>query len=230
LPAKVEEFRVVNNDVLIMTLRLPPTSSFVFLPGQYIDLNWRDRKRSYSIASSQIHEKKIELHIKKVDGGSFSDSLFSELKNDQLFRFYGPLGTFFLREGAGPVIFLCTGTGFAPVKSMVESLIESGSERSIFIYWGCRFLDSIYSELPFLWAEQHSNIKFIPVLSREENTESSFEFGYVQQAVIKLHNDLHKFEVYGCGSEKMIHDAKKLLTFNGLNEDNFYSDAFVPSN
>ncbi len=229
-PSKVDGVALVNKDVMRITLRLPPTANFKFLPGQYIDLNWNGNKRSYSIASSCVHENKVELHIKKVEGGLFSGFFFNDLKQNNLFRFYGPLGTFFLREGGGPLIFLCTGTGFAPVKSMVESLIESGSTRRIYIYWGGRFLSDLYSDLPFIWSEQYDNIQFIPVLSREEKLNTNFKSGYVQQAVLEQHGNLEGFEVYACGSEQMIHDARQIMLLNGLKAKFFYSDAFVPSN
>ena len=230
IPSKVDDIVFVNEDVMCVTLRLPATANFQFLPGQYIDLNWGGNKRSYSIASSCVHEHKLELHIKKVEGGLFSEFFFNELKKNKLFRFYGPLGTFFLRDSDGPLILLCTGSGFAPVKSMVESLIESGSTRSIYIYWGGRLLSDLYSDLPFAWSELYDNIQFIPVLSREENMQENFEAGYVQQAVMKQHENLKEFEVYACGSEQMIYSARQKMIENGLKTNNFYSDAFVPSN
>ncbi len=230
IPSKVDDIVFVNEDVMYVTLRLPATANFQFLPGQYIDLNWDGNKRSYSIASSCVQEHKLELHIKKVEGGLFSEFFFNELEKNKLFRFYGPLGTFFLRDSDGPLILLCTGSGFSPVKSMVESLIESGSTRRVYIYWGGRLLSDLYSDLPFTWSALYDNIQFIPVLSREEKNQDKFEFGYVQQAVIKQHENLNEFEAYACGSEKMIHDARQEMVANGLQAKNFYSDAFVSSN
>jgi CDP-4-dehydro-6-deoxyglucose reductase len=229
-PAKVDSLTLVNSDVLVIVLRLPPTASFKFLPGQYIDLHHSGESRSYSIASACVVEHKIELHIKKVENGLFSDLLFNQTEQGHLFRFFGPLGTFFLRENTSPLIFLCTGTGFAPVKSMVESLIEAGSDRDIHIYWGGRHLTDLYVELPYKWAEQYDNILFTPVLSREQNIPQNAMAGYVQHALVGEYDHLDNTEVYACGSEKMIHDAQVLLVNAGLNSDNFYSDAFVSSN
>lgn len=235
-PSKVETITFLNKDIMILDLRLPETSNFVFLPGQYLDLIWMGNKRSYSIASAYVNENKIQLHIKKVDNGLFSAFLFSQLKLDQLLRFHAPLGTFFLRETLSPIIFLCTGTGFAPVKSMVESLLISGSTREIYIYWGGRVTEDLYSHLPIEWDEQNNHVHFIPVLSREDQSlnkslSSSFtHLKYVQQAVMQRHENISEFEVYACGSEQMIHDAKQLLIKHGLNSENFYSDAFLPSN
>lgn len=228
IPSKVDDIVFVNEDVVRITLRLPPTVEFRFLPGQYLDLNWGSNKRSYSIASSCVSAGKLEIHVKRVESGLFSGFFFNKLKLNQLLRFYGPLGTFFLREGGSPLIFLCTGTGFAPVKSIVEQLIESGSSRKIYIYWGGRLLTDLYTRLPFTWSELYDNISFIPVLSGEKTVQS--EFGYVQQVAHSHHEKFLGFEVYACGSEQMIRDARRLLLANGLQAGNFYSDAFVSSN
>ena len=143
LPAKIFSLNFISEEVLILTLRLPANSRFIFLPGQYIDLMWKGSKRSYSIASSRTEGNRLDLHIKKVDGGLFSDILFNDVKINDLFHLHGPLGTFFVRDSSAPLMFLCTGTGFAPVKSMVEGLILSGNTRDIYIYWGGRYLDEL---------------------------------------------------------------------------------------
>ena len=160
IPAKVDSFEFVNDDVITIVLRLPPTSKFDFLSGQFIDLIWSGEKRSYSIANSNSIKNTVELHIKKVPGGLFSEHLFNNLKENMLFRINGPLGTFFLRESSSPVIFMCTGTGFAPVKAMVEKLIENSSKREVYIYWGGRTAKDLYSQLPDEWDKQYQNIKY----------------------------------------------------------------------
>jgi len=236
-PSKVDAISFPKDNIMILDLRLPDTANFVFLPGQYLDLIWMGNKRSYSIASSCIIENKIQLHIKKVEKGLFSHFLFNQLQHNQLLRFYAPLGTFFLRDTPSPIIFLCTGTGFAPVKSMVESLLQSGSKRQIYIYWGGRISKDLYSDLPVTWATQYDHIHFVSVLSRENqsleselSSASNTPVKYVQQAATQRHSNMCEFEVYACGSEQMIHDAQKLLIKHGLKSENFYSDAFLPSN
>ena len=236
IPVKVDQFILVNKDVLMITFRLAPNSKFNFLPGQFVDLNFSGEKRSYSIANADAVNHKIELHIKRVEGGLFSEHLFNDLKQNQLFRIYGPLGTFFLRENDSPLIFMCTGTGFAPVKSMVEHLIDRKTKRQIYIYWGGRLSQDLYSNLPQQWSNGNTNIEFIPVLSREQNDSPELqkltltEGKYIQHKIVENHNDLERFDVYACGSEQMIHDAKKLLIKHGLSSEKFYSDAFLPSN
>ena len=227
IPAKVSNINYIG-DLLVLTLRLPPAAKFKFLSGQFIDLMWNGIKRSYSIASSSVVNNTIEFHIKKVNGGVFSEYLFNELKVNQLFRINGPLGSFFLRDTSSPVIFLCTGSGFAPIKSMVEKTIEMKLDREIYIYWGGRVSEDLYSELPYRWSQSNPNVYYHPVLSREDR--ALFRKGYVQSAVVSDHNDLSGFEVYACGSKGMIEDAKELLVQYGLNQKDFYSDAFVQSN
>jgi len=230
IPAKVDEIKHISDDVLTLKFRLPPTANFEYLPGQFIDLMWNGQKRSYSLASSKVINNTLELHIKKVESGLFSEFLFNDLKENQLLRFYGPLGTFFVRESKQPIIFLCTGSGFAPVKSMVEQLIDSNSERQIYIYWGGRYRTDLYSDLPNYWANQSDSINFTAVYSRDTKLNNGEAKGYCQHEVLKEHQNLNGFEVYACGSDEMIHDAKNLFIKHGLQDDNFHSDSFLPSN
>lgn len=228
IPAKVDSFEYLNDDVLTMVLRLPPASKFDFLSGQFIDLIWAGEKRSYSIANSNSNKNTVELHIKKVPGGLFSEHLFNNLKENMLFRINGPLGTFFLRESISPVIFMCTGTGFAPVKAMVEKLIENSSNRDVYIYWGGRTTKDLYSQLPNEWDKKYPNIKYFPLYSREDKSVLEGT-KYIQDLILTQHESLEGFEVYACGSEGMIKAASALLIARGLNPQSFYSDAFVSS-
>jgi CDP-4-dehydro-6-deoxyglucose reductase len=230
IPAKVDEIKYISDDVLILKFRLPPTANFEYLSGQFIDLMWNGQKRSYSLASNKVINNTLELHIKKVEKGVFSKFLFNDLKENQLLRFYGPLGTFFVRDSKQPIIFLSTGSGFAPVKSMVEQLIESNSERQIYIYWGGRYRKNLYSHLPKHWAKEYENISFTSVYSKETDLMNGEANGYCQHEVLKQHRNLNGYEVYACGSDAMIHDAKKLFINNGLQDDKFHSDSFLPSN
>jgi CDP-4-dehydro-6-deoxyglucose reductase len=230
IPAKVDEIKHISDDVLILKFRLPPTANFKYLSGQFIDLMWNGQKRSYSLASNKVINNTLELHIKKVEEGVFSEFLFNDLKNNQLLRFYGPLGTFFVRDSKQPIIFLCTGSGFAPVKAMVEQLIESNTERQVYIYWGGRYRKDLYSLLPMLWTKEYGNINFTAVYSKETELLNGEVKGYCQHEVLKQHQNLNGYEVYACGSDAMIHDAKDLFIENGLQDDKFHSDSFLPSN
>jgi len=229
VPVKVDEIKHISDDILILKFRLPPTASFEYLSGQFIDLMWNGQKRSYSLASNKVINNILELHIKKVESGVFSDFLFNQLKENPILRVFGPLGTFFVRESELPIIFICTGSGFAPVKSMVEQLIENNSERKIYIYWGGRYRSDLYSELPKQWAKQYTNISYTSVYSKQIKLIQGEAKGYCQHEVLKQHQNLSRFEVYACGSDKMIHDAKTLFVEHGLQDDKFHSDSFLPS-
>jgi CDP-4-dehydro-6-deoxyglucose reductase len=230
IPAKVSDIEHISDDILYLTFRLPPTANFEYLSGQFIDLMWNGQKRSYSIASHKAINNALELHIKKVENGFFSDFLFNALKENQLLRFFGPLGTFFVRDSEQPIIFICTGSGFAPVKAMVEQLIENNSAREVHIYWGGRYRADLYSELPRQWASQYDNINYTSVFSKETELTDCDAKGYCQHEVLKQHQNLSEFEVYACGSDEMIHDAKRLFIEYGLQEERFHSDSFLPSN
>jgi len=232
IPAKVESFTYLNNDTLEIVFKIPPTSHFKYLPGQYIDLMWNGEKRSYSIAN--LYRKninKIELQIKKVQNGFFSEMLFNQLELQQLFRMNGPHGTFFKRsDNILPIIFICTGTGFAPVKSMIEELINSGVNTPISLYWGGRISSDLYSQLPDEWAESCPLISYTKVLSKESLNIPNSYCGYVQDAVLENIKDLSEYQVYACGSNNMIKSAQELFIKKGLKRENFFSDAFLPSN
>lgn len=228
IPAKVNTISFPSPDIAVVNFRLPPKAEFNYVPGQYLDLMFGGVKRSYSIANSPGTSFGIELHIRRVPDGAMSDRVFSQFKENTLVRFSGPVGTFFLRQSQNDIIFLATGTGFSPIKAMVENLISSGDQRKIYIYWGGRFKDDIYSNLPSLWSTQCDHIFFSPILSRE-NPDWDGRIGYVQDAVLEDFKSLAGKDVYACGSSSMIRDSRKAFEVVGLKRKNFYSDAFVAS-
>lgn len=225
VPSKVSSIDYVTDDIVVLSFRLPPTSAFNYLPGQYINLSFQGIKRSYSIANAAGQEKKIELHIRKVPDGRMSQMLFGQVAENQLMRMEGPHGTFFVREGVKPLVFVATGTGIAPVKSMVEQLIERQDQRTIYIYWGMRYQCEIYCQELVKLAEKYSHVKFTSVLSQERHPNS--QHGYVQNQVLQDFDSLAGVEVYACGSVKMIAEAKALFIERGLPSESFYSDAFT---
>jgi CDP-4-dehydro-6-deoxyglucose reductase len=227
VPCKVARFEYVTNDILVIRFRFPPAVKFNYLPGQYIDLSFQGIKRSYSIANAKNHDGEIELHIRKAPEGKMSNLLFPGIKENQLMRMEGPKGTFFIRKSNQPLIFIATGTGIAPVKAMVEELIQSCDKREVNIYWGMRCIEELYDTGLEKLANQHSNIQFKPVLSRDE-TWTGFK-GYVQHAVVSDFMNLAEFDVYACGSLTMIEQAKQLFIKHHLPSESFYSDAFTPA-
>lgn len=232
LPCRIDSLEQASEDVIILTLRLPPNQTLPFLSGQYIDLIKGGIRRSYSIASTP-HDDKIELHIRKVEQGKFSQYLFEQAKVNDLLRIEGPFGTFFRRKASiaakKPLIFLAGGTGFAPVKSMVQSIIATQENTSLRIYWGNQTASGFYSALPTEWAKNHGWINYHPVCSAP-NPSWQGRTGLVHHAVLTDFPDLSAMDVFACGSPAMIEAAKADFIQTGLVPSAFYADAFLSSN
>ena len=226
VPAKISSLEFLSEDVVKVTLRTPPNKSLDFLAGQYIDLSVKGIKRSYSISSTPS-DSKIELLIKNYTGGQFSNYLFNEAKVNDLLRIEGPKGTYILPKGIPQnLIFISTGTGIAPNLSLIKSALKDGKVRSgqiILIHGQRTSKEHIYSI-----EEALNGIEIIKCNSRE-SVEGYFQ-GYVQEAVKGLNLDFSKSLVFACGNPQMIKHLKKQMASLGLEEKNFKSDVFVPSN
>jgi CDP-4-dehydro-6-deoxyglucose reductase len=228
-PCRIAEINRLASDVLQVFLRLPPSAEFRFIPGQYINIIGKDgKKRSYSVASAGSENKKIEIHVRAVKNGAMSNFWFNQAKVNDLLRFCGPLGTFFLRETrAVDIFFLATGTGIAPIKSMLLSFEKFNQDKfpnSITILWGGRQLTDLYFDIYNILGAH----TYVPVLSQPSKGWCGFK-GYVQDALIALHPNFMNARVYACGSDSMIKSSRNLLINKGLMPEHFYSDAFVSS-
>lgn len=227
VPCKVSNVEYVTDDIISLSFRFPPTTKFEYLSGQYVDLSFQGIKRSYSIANASNALKEIKLYIRKVPEGKMSNLLFDSVINNKLMRMEGPKGTFFVREGNKPLIFIATGTGISSVKAMVESLINVNDPRSIHIYWGMRYQSEIFCKELIRYSENYTQIHFTSVLSREFTDKS--KHGYVQDCVLDDFKSLADVDVYACGSLDMIKAAKTLFIKNELSSEAFYFDAFTPA-
>ncbi|MDO4697043.1 MAG: FAD-binding oxidoreductase [Neisseria sp.] len=230
-PARVSsvEYRA---DTALINLALPKAPRFEFLPGQYIEIQMKNGTRSYSIASSAADTEHLQLHVRKREGGLFSELLFSEepvIREKTVMRIRGPLGTFTLQAHDGPIILLATGTGYAPVYSILQQLADEKRSNPVHLYWGGRRLEDLYliEEAAALCRE--IGAKFTPVLSRADDAWAGAR-GYVQEHALADYPDLSDCQVYACGSTEMVAAAQKLLTGQGrLKTENFFSDAFTPA-
>jgi len=232
LPSRVNALERVADDVIIMRLQLPASERLQFLAGQYIEFILRDgARRSYSIATAPHHEGLLELHLRHMPGGLFTDHVFGAMKEREILRFEGPLGTFFLRESApNPIVFLASGTGFAPIKAMIEHSIHKKIERPMTLYWGARSKQDIYMmALAEQWARDLPHFTFVPVLSEARAEDAwSGRTGLVHHAVIADLPDLSQHQVYACGAPVMVEAARRDFTaHHGLPADEFYADAFT---
>jgi len=231
LPARIQRLERAAADVMVMTLKLPSNDRFVFLPGQFIDLLLAGgKRRSYSIASSPSREGEIELHIRRMDGGLFSTQAFETLKEKDILRFEGPLGTTYLREDTDrPVLMVGGGTGFAPLQAMLETLLEKESPRTVHLYVGARTRDGLYrDELAKRFSAASRNITYVPVLS-EATAACNWtgRAGLVHAAALADLPDLSGFDAYVCGAPAMVDAARRDFAAAGLPDDRFFADAFT---
>ncbi|MDC7711279.1 CDP-6-deoxy-delta-3,4-glucoseen reductase [Vogesella indigofera] len=233
LPCRVESIEKIH-DVAVLKLKLPVSERLQFMAGQYIDILMKDgKKRSFSIANAPHDDAFIELHIRNQPGGTFSEYVFNSMKEKEIMRFKGPLGSFFLREDSDkPIIMVASGTGFAPIKGIIEHAIHHGITRPIVFYWGARTPHDLYmAEQAGQWQAQNANITFIPVVS-DALPEHNWlgRSGFVHQAVLDDFDDLSGYQVYACGAPIMVEAAhKSFIGERKLPEDEFFSDAFFLS-
>ena len=231
LPCRVEKLEKRADDVMVMKIKLPANERLQFLAGQYIDFQLKDgRTRSYSLANAPHDDALLELHVRHVPGGHFSDQVFSTMKERDILRLKGPLGSFFIREESDkPMIFVAGGTGFAPVKAMLEHAFAAHMDRELVLYWGARALKDLYmTELPQRWLAERPNFSFVPVLSAPAPGDNwQGRTGYVHEAVLADFADLSGYEVYACGAPVMVDAARdSFVRTRGLPEDAFYADSF----
>jgi len=232
LPCRVHKIDKVASDVAVLYLKLPTNERLQFMAGQYIDFLLRDgKRRSFSMANAPHDDEFLQLHVRHIPGGNFSNYVFTEMQEKTLMRFEGPLGTFFLREDSDkPIVFVAGGTGFAPIKAIIEHVFHKMLDRTMVLYWGVRSLADMYMpHLPAKWQAENPNFTFIPVLS-DPKPEDNWpgRTGLVHQAVLDDFDDLSGFQVYACGAPVMCEVAHKAFTTERkLPEDEFYSDAFT---
>jgi len=232
LPCRAQQLEKVADDVMIVHLKLPANERLQFLAGQYIDFLLKGgERRSFSMANPPHGDEFIELHIRHVAGGNFTDHVFGKMKERDILRLEGPLGSFFLREdSAKPIVFVASGTGFAPIKAIIESALHRKITRPMVLYWGARRPKDLYlSSLPERWAKDHSHFRYVPVISEARPEDNwSGRSGFVHRAVMEDLPDLSGHQVYACGVPIMVDSARKdFIAQCQLPEDEFYADSFT---
>ncbi len=229
LPCRISELRRLNHDVMLVTLKLPETERMQFMAGQYIDFLLEDgRKRAFSLANAPHEDKDLELHIRHVENGRFTGQVFGSLKVKDMMRIEGPYGQFFLREDSDrPIIFMAGGTGFAPIKGIIEHALAAGIARPMHLYWGVRKREDLYMhELAQQWSDEHSNIEYRPVLSEAADDDWMGLRGHVHSAIIADFPDLSGYEIYASGPPVMVYAGRDSFAGQGLDPGHYYSDAF----
>jgi CDP-4-dehydro-6-deoxyglucose reductase, E3 len=232
MPARVMNMTRAAPDVMVLHLKLPSNEKFRFLAGQYVDLLLRSGiRRSFSMANAPEDDAFLQLHLRNY-GGPFSQHVFGAMKEKDILRVEGPFGTFFLREDSDkPIILLASGTGFAPIKSIVEHALHQGMRRPMVLYWGCRVRADLYMhDLAERW-QREGRLRYVPVLSDAPASDNwTGRTGLVHRAVMEDIPDLSAYQVYACGAPIMVESAHKDFTSKcRLPDDEFYSDAFTPA-
>lgn len=236
LPARVQTLTRVADDVMVLHLQLPAADPFRYHAGQYVEVILKDgARRSYSMANAPHTGSPLELHIRHMPGGRFTDHVFgtadTQIKEREILRLEGPFGSFFLREASTkPIVLLASGTGFAPVQAIVQHLIHTESKRPVVLYWGGRRPRDIYRhDLAASWAASLPGFQFIPVISDGLQEDGwTGRTGFVHEAVMADLPDLSGHEVYACGAPAMVSAARHAFTQQcGLPEDAFFADAFT---
>ena len=232
LPCRVQRIERPADDVVMLHLKLPANERLQFLAGQYLDILQKDgTRRSFSMANAPHDDELLQLHVRHVAGGAFTDHVFSKMKERDILRFEAPFGTFYLREDSTkPIVLVASGTGFAPIKSILESALAKGIARPMTLYWGGRRPRDLYlPDLPRKWAAEHAGFRFVPVIS-DALAEDGWQgrTGFVHRAVMEDFPDLSGYQVYACGVPVMVDAARHdFITLCRLPENEFFADSFT---
>ena len=234
MPVRVTSLQRASHDVLIIRLQLPASDALKYHAGQYVEfLLAGGKRRSYSMANAphtQADTPGIELHIRYMAGGKFTEHVFGAMKEKEILRIEGPYGSFFLREDSNkPMVLLASGTGFAPIKALIEHMQHKNITRPAVLYWGGRRPADLYMN-DWMQAKvaEMPNLRYIPVVSDalpEDNWMG--RTGFVHQAVLEDLADLSAHQVYACGAPIVVESAHSAYVAAGLPDSEFYADSFV---
>ena len=234
MPVRVLSMERASHDVIVLKLQLPAADTFQYHAGQYVEFLLRDGdRRSYSMANAphtQTAAAVVELHIRHMPGGKFTDHVFGAMKEKDILRVEGPYGGFYLREDSDkPMVLLASGTGFAPIKAIVEHMRHQGITRPATLYWGGRRPADLYQAA---WIEEQlaamPSLRYVPVISDALPEDAwTGRTGFVHKAVMEDTPDLSGHEVYACGAPIVIESARKDYAAAGLPDEAFYADSFT---
>lgn len=231
MPTRVTSLQKVSPDVMLIQLQLPANDSFQYKAGQYIEFLLRDgARRSYSMANAP-QGNSVELHIRHMPGGKFTDQVFGSMKEKEILRVEGPHGSFYLREESDKaIVMVASGTGFAPIKALLEQMESAGSTRPVALYWGGRRPADLYMDS---WVKELQNrmptLRYVPVVSDAlDEDQWTGRVGYVHQAALEDFQDMREYQVYACGAPIVVESARHdFVAHAGLPPEEFYADAFT---
>jgi len=230
MPTKVARLEQLSHDVMRVFLKLPEAIRMPFFAGQYLDIiQDNGEHRSFSIANTPHDDQLIELHIRHVDGGEYTQYIFDRMKVGEILRIEAPLGSFTLRESSPrPMILMGGGTGFAPLKGILEHAFKIGLEKPMHLFWGVRSLRDLYMpDLPLEWSRRFPLFQFTPVLSEPQAEDNwTGETGFVHEVVMKHYPDMQNLDIYMSGPPVMVYTARDQFMERGAVESQLFSDAF----
>jgi CDP-4-dehydro-6-deoxyglucose reductase len=235
MPVRVNSLERASHDVMVLNLQLPASDAFQYRAGQYVEFLLRDGdRRSYSMANAphtQAAQPRMELHLRHMPGGKFTDHVFGAMKEKEILRIEGPFGSFYLREESNkPMVLLASGTGFAPIKAIVEHMQFKNITRPATLYWGGRRPADLYQSA---WIEarlaEMPNLTYVPVVSDALAEDAwSGRTGFVHKAVLQDFPDLSGHQVYACGAPIVVESARAEYTaLAGLPTEEFFADSFT---
>lgn len=234
MPVRVNSLTKASHDVMLLRLQLPAADVFKYHAGQYVEFLLRDGdRRAYSMGNAphtQLENPGVELHIRHMPGGKFTDHVFGPMKEKEILRIEGPFGSFYLREeSAKPMIMLASGTGFAPIKAIIEHLQAKSITRPAILYWGGRRPADLYMHDWVLGkVADMPNLRYVPVISDALPEDAwTGRTGFVHRAVLQDFPDLSAYQVYACGAPIVVDSAQADYLSAGLPADEFYADSFV---
>lgn len=236
LPSRVTSISRPTTDVAVLQLQLPATESFRFYAGQYVEIILKDgKRRSYSMANPPHSAAALELHVRHLPGGLFTDHVFgvgaTQMKEREILRVEGPFGSFFLREDSDlPIVMVASGTGFAPIKAIVEHMSHQNIYRPVTLYWGGRRPADLYMDaLAKQWAQSIPDFTYIPVVSDALPEDAwTGRTGFVHRAVMDDFPSLMGHQVYACGAPIVVESARREFVAQcGLPDEAFFADSFT---
>ena len=226
-PATVLEVKSLSHDTKSFTIQ--PEKKVEYKPGQFIMVNipYKDTfvRRAYSIASAERNGM-LELCLNYLPDGKAS-KFFFELKGGEQMLIDGPYGIFTLRKSSHEKLFICTGTGVAPLRAMIHDLLAQGGKEKIMLIFGERIEEELLYRAEFEeLTRKYPQFTYVPTLSRANGVWKG-ERGYVQQVMKKYINDAQAVDVYICGIKEMVQDVTAALLELGVGRKSIFTEKFV---